>query len=339
LSAMVAIGTLFHWQPGCSQVCNWYNNNCVANWSPPYYYFPFYFNLWSSDNYCPVPMSGFKKMTIVVRVGPVVDDPVLKCAETVSAGDVILFWIPPPDTGTNFMAYVIYRDTSQSGPFQPIDTIYNINQISYTDYGINPNFNVLYYKIKTFSGYSGWISTPTCSNIVSTIKLNVNISYGNPPGLNWSASGVLPANPWYYIYASCNGQPWALLDSTQQTNYLLDNGDTWGCQFLVLLNDQAGCSNASTISYYGIGEKDISNRNCFDIFPNPAYDKLDVRFNVSAENKVIELYDIYGRRHVMTFLDNKTASEITMDVSSLSPGIYYLRNPECTGAEKVLILR
>lgn len=67
---------------------------------------------------------------------------------------------------------------------------------------------------------------------------------------------------------------------------------------------------------------DLSN---IDIFPNPAGKQLHVSSkSITAENTALSILDITGRT-LLSEKANLSESQLTIDVSSLSPGIYFIK--------------
>ena len=66
----------------------------------------------------------------------------------------------------------------------------------------------------------------------------------------------------------------------------------------------------------------VEELTSFRIYPNPVNDRLYIKAEVEIEEVVV--YDIYGRQQV-----NKTTrqqdNEMTVDVSELNSGIYFVR--------------
>jgi hypothetical protein len=189
------------------------------------------------------------------------------------------------------------------------------------------------------------MSPPDANNYASTAWLDLTISYGSPMGLTWSMwNSVVPANAWYYVYISCDNQPWELLDSTQNMYYYFDAGDSVhsSCKFRVLFVDSSGCMGYSGINTFIVNSAEMinsSNQNCFATYPNPASDKLFLSFESSVRNNSIEMFDVYGRKYQVNIFLGSPDNTYEIDVSDLSPGIYYIRSSVCGEVRKLLILR
>lgn len=60
----------------------------------------------------------------------------------------------------------------------------------------------------------------------------------------------------------------------------------------------------------------------FSVFPNPAGNHLNVRFNSAVNNGTVELYNILGE---LVRKDNLNGSAITLQLNNLSKGVYFLK--------------
>jgi len=80
--------------------------------------------------------------------------------------------------------------------------------------------------------------------------------------------------------------------------------------------------NLSTMALLGVNSTPILHEENLSIYPNPASNAIWV--NISNQEKFIEFCDVLGREwHIPTI--SKTDSQWNFDISSLPPGIYYLR--------------
>lgn len=69
-----------------------------------------------------------------------------------------------------------------------------------------------------------------------------------------------------------------------------------------------------------LGISDVEFKNQFVIFPNPLKDKLNIKTNISNYN--LEIYNVLGKQ---VFKKQDVISEIELDISLLSKGIYLLK--------------
>jgi len=90
----------------------------------------------------------------------------------------------------------------------------------------------------------------------------------------------------------------------------------------------------------GIGQKDIQHE--ITVFPNPVTDKLVFRFlgSIVTEKNEIRLYDAIGNLVNQGIL-RKGQTEVTLDIGSLSPGLYFYKilQNESRQTGKVIISR
>ena len=250
ISAMLAVATHFHWQTSCDHlthpasitgipgVCGTLLN--VHN-----------FVIKVTNNKCPAPGIKVATISIVVLPQPVLEAPELKCtAVDPATGAVTLSWIPPDDPfmpqDTSFNSYHIYYSTSPIGPFVKVDSIFNYNTTSYTHTGANANAGPRYYFMRTRSGCYGKYYSPTNSDTLASMHLDVTPNpLGNVAELNWNPVHIPllgSSFDYYRIYREFPAGSWTFLDSTQNLqyfdtiticnafiNYRIEIGDTSGC--------------------------------------------------------------------------------------------------------------
>ena len=88
---------------------------------------------------------------------------------------------------------------------------------------------------------------------------------------------------------------------------------------------------------FALGIDDNERRNIdFNVFPNPAQDKVMISFdNSSGTQARIAIYDLSGKMQLEQFSDLNTN---TIDVSNLSPGIYFVELiANGKGVQKIVI--
>ncbi len=90
--------------------------------------------------------------------------------------------------------------------------------------------------------------------------------------------------------------------------------------------DDLSVSVISTIT--GIDYPEAKNNiSISDAYPNPAYDKIRISYNLSSEvgdNSLFELYNTIGNRVMSLPLNSKTGT-VKVDLNKLPQGIYYYR--------------
>lgn len=75
----------------------------------------------------------------------------------------------------------------------------------------------------------------------------------------------------------------------------------------------------------------------FNIYPNPAQDKLNIDLNNNFEMYTYSIFDSYGR-----IVSNNSTYESPIDISNINPGIYFIRitnSDNATTTKKFIIIR
>jgi hypothetical protein len=83
-----------------------------------------------------------------------------------------------------------------------------------------------------------------------------------------------------------------------------------------------GCSSVSAdYTFVQTGISSISPEEVFSVYPNPAIGNLNIVADRQSENETIKMYDIEGRNVISQLIQGGSN---TIDVSSLSEGVYYV---------------
>lgn len=84
--------------------------------------------------------------------------------------------------------------------------------------------------------------------------------------------------------------------------------------------DLLALSGSSSVS-------EISNISAYNVFPNPAKEKLNIQCNLKQNNSVqVEVMDIQGKQiKSQDFAMNKGENQVTLDLSDVQKGIYFVR--------------
>jgi gliding motility-associated-like protein len=234
--------TNFSWQTSCAHIATDAGCGTLTN--------SYNFLIKVSDDFCPAPAINFNTVSIVV-ISPLIDPPDLRCVQTLQNGDVQLTWISPSDPYNTFDSYHIFYSTDIAGPYNVIDSVFNINQTTWTHAGANGNNLQGYYYIKTRGGCSGMDFKPITTDTISNILLQV----GNPgtgvAQLTWNHIKQPPmpsTSPMYLIYRDNGTGTPTLIDSTTTTSYndtvIFCNADL---TYQIHQYDSSGCFNISNI--------------------------------------------------------------------------------------------
>jgi hypothetical protein len=108
------------------------------------------------------------------------------------------------------------------------------------------------------------------------------------------------------------------------------------CGSFLSVNVSFGSTILSSAGYYdiffakldtamtiGINKIENSNNNIL-IFPNPAGNKLEIK-NGGIKIELVEIYDVVGERCLVLPLNPLKGTSAPIDVSKLSPGIYFVK--------------
>ncbi|MCX7649145.1 MAG: gliding motility-associated C-terminal domain-containing protein [Flavobacteriales bacterium] len=208
------------------------------------------FVLTFSDNYCPAPSYRSITVAIVVKAKPVVPSPELRCLEVLANGDVKLTWIPSLDTSNTFNSYRIYSAPSPSGPFTEVDSIFNINQNTYTHTGAGAHLQSKYYFIVARSGCYGKVVAPPRDTLQT---IYVSAAAPNTPliDVQWNAisTPLIPSNSGQYSLSSAVGT--GILSPLYQGSALQYQDNFLTCTvtklYQVVNPDASGCLNISNL--------------------------------------------------------------------------------------------
>lgn len=89
--------------------------------------------------------------------------------------------------------------------------------------------------------------------------------------------------------------------------------------------------NDPTLNIAKAGEK----RNYVSVYPNPAIDQVSVRLSESY-NGAIEIYTMSGQQ-VYAENPNHTSRQFTIDISTLSRGVYVVKLPDIQAVQKLVV--
>jgi len=244
VTGQFAVLTNFSWQTTCAHLAGQMGCGNTSN--------VYNFLIKVQDDFCPAPAINISTVTVVVLAPPVLPPPEVRCVAVNSNGDATISWIPTTDNFNSFNSYLIYASNSASGPYNVIDTIFNITASSFTHVGANANINNMYYFIKTFSGCGGapvYFSLP--SDTLKTILLSASNSGTGNAILNWNPIHtplLQTSSPWYLIYREYPLGNWVLIDSTQSLQY---SESITFCDatinYRVEIADSLGCISVSSV--------------------------------------------------------------------------------------------
>lgn len=97
--------------------------------------------------------------------------------------------------------------------------------------------------------------------------------------------------------------------------------------FVLMVNDSRGCSAYDTISItleYGVGlDPDWAGRML--VFPNPAQERITIQFErVMEKDTPVRIFDLQSRMISNTLIE-ENESEVSIELSGFTPGVYLLK--------------
>lgn len=232
----------FQWQTTCNHVA--IENTCFVPNSTHTFVLVF------QDDYCPAPAYRIATVSIVVMAQPVIKPPSLRCLEVLPNGDVKLSWIAPADPDNRFNSYHLYGSENRTGPYTLLDSMFNINTLTYTHIGAGAQNGIRYYYLKSRSGCEGRVySSP--SDTLSSLFLGVSDAGSGQIALRWNPlhepnlpSTQLP----YQVYKQIESSAFSLLGTspaTQFSDYMA------GCLqhlfYQIEIPDESGCKSVSNV--------------------------------------------------------------------------------------------
>ncbi|MEI6348263.1 MAG: gliding motility-associated C-terminal domain-containing protein [Bacteroidota bacterium] len=155
-------------------------------------------------------------LTLLLFNAKAIQPATLKCIQVDNGGIATITWQVTTDV-SDFVSYQLYFSNSLAGPYNIISTITNPSTNNYIHNSASADINNCFYFIKTI----GSISTGYSDTLQAIQLVLSNINDGNAQ-LHWNApSSPLPsAQSWYYVFKEFPVGTWALLDSTQNLNYI-----------------------------------------------------------------------------------------------------------------------
>ncbi|MFZ4400812.1 MAG: gliding motility-associated C-terminal domain-containing protein [Bacteroidales bacterium] len=146
--------------------------------------------------------------------------PSLRCISVINNGNISLGWTIPANI-TGFNSYHIFRSATYSGVYIKIDSIFNVNQTTYLDVGVNANNQSFFYYIQCRSTSNIYTST---SDTLQSIHLVVTNTGNGLANLVWNSihqPPLITSSSYYQIYKSNSLLiSWLRVDSVQSLQYI-----------------------------------------------------------------------------------------------------------------------
>lgn len=197
---------------------------------------------------------------------------------------------------------------------------------------VNPNSTTTYTVTGTDANGCSATATVTVGVFaLPNVTLNLNPS---TVCINWAAYALTGGTPPGGSYSG-NG-----VNAGQFNPSVAGAGTTF---ITYTYTDANGCTNSSTqaIMVSLCSGVDELNKGEVVVFPNPADHSLTISFEGKNEDVIIELMDISGKKVIAQNYRDHSGTELKLDVSQLSPGVYQLTllSETYLGTAKLIIER
>lgn len=301
------ISTTFSWQTSCEHIPE--ENGC--SYQSKLHTFTFLFK----DDYCPAPSYNVVTVNLFVLTLPEVASPDLRCINVLPNGNTELTWIPPIDTAGTFNSYHLFYSTNLNGPYVKIDSLYTINQTTYTHVGAGANAAPGYYFIRTRSGCQQRTFAPALDTLAS-IFASIGPLSGTGYPVNWTPLSV-PLPPTASAqYDVLKGQP--VLNLVNQTAQLTHPDSVANCleqvRYRIELPDQSGCVSGSNLVQQSI------NFNQLPIAPD--FDSISV-FS-GGPSVALGWQDLSGSNPFYTYIVYQVVNGFEVPVDTVASGGEFL---------------
>jgi len=215
----------------------------------------------------------------LTAAAPTINPPSLRCVSVLPNEDIQLSWVGTPDTAGAFESYKIYHSLAKAGPYTQIGTVTSYAANTFTHVGAQGNAQPHYYYITTKAGcnITTTFDSPTTTDTLSSIKLNLNNATVGFADLSWNALRVpLPATSsgQYKVYRRVvPSLPWVLRGTTAALTFrdTITLCDTT-IQYKVEIADASGCISTSSDSakqFTSVGDiLDNPELRCLAVQPN-----------------------------------------------------------------------
>jgi gliding motility-associated-like protein len=215
----------------------------------------------------------------LTAAAPTINPPSLRCVSVLPNEDIQLSWIGTPDTAGAFAEYKIYHALAKAGPYTQIGTVTSYGANTFTHVGAQGNSQPNFYYIITKAGcdLTTTFDSPTTSDSLSSIKLNLSNATVGFADLSWNALRVpLPATSsgQYKVYRRVvPSLPWVLRGTTAALTFrdTITLCDTT-IQYKVEIADASGCistSSDSAAQFTSVGDiLDNPSLRCLAVQPN-----------------------------------------------------------------------
>ena len=327
----------FDWLTSCENyLIDGYNKPAV----------PYVFVLKFIDDACSVPAS----MTIPVVVNvfpPVIGTPDSVFTNVISSTNTEIHWTAPTDTSSNFSGYLISFSNSITGPYLPIDTVY---QYSQTQYSVNQTqLGTGFITVQTLGpcDLPSLPSTPVliqnCGPTVLVDLPSIDTAFISNKLLYVVVSNCISDFQWQILTGSGlwqNLQDTGAYSGVLTSAILLSGIDSTfnGNQYRCLLSGSGLIDTSNVLTLFtiqNISVQELSNAQKSFIFPNPNDGYFTIEMGEAFVGASYEIVDGMGRpieRGVIT------STQQSFDLTDKPKGVYRINISSEKGSETMVVI-
>jgi hypothetical protein len=242
--------------------------------------------------------------------------------------------------------YVIFRETYETDVYEEIARIPKNNPAEFVDLTSNPDERAYRYRL-SYIDSADWIyplSSPHQTTHLSVYKNSVkgyNLIWSNYTGADIQSYTIYRGN------TATNMSEIAIV-SGNNTSYTDINAPTGTLYYRIQATGTSDCSgigdfnsNSNIAGESSLGTFEGSTTESFAFYPNPAKDKLYLRFEKPNNALIITITDLQGRVVYKNQLDSPAESTFEIDLNTLNTGVYILqlKDNALTTSKKLIINR
>ena len=242
--------------------------------------------------------------------------------------------------------YVIFRETDETDVYEEIARIPKNNSAEFVDLTSNPDERAYRYRLGYIDS-EDWIYP--LSSPHQTTHLSVYKNYVKGYNLIWS--NYIGADiQSYTIYRGTTATNLTEIEkvSGNITSYTDINAPTGTLYYRIQATGTSDCSgigdfssNSNIAGESSLGTFEGSTTESFAFYPNPAKDKLYMRFEKTNNALNITITDLQGRVVYTNQLDSTAEATFDIDLNTLNNGAYilHLKSNALTTSKKLIINR
>lgn len=287
---------------------------------------PGYYAIWVQDNSGCIGMAS-------TTIDAILPDPVEVCLVTVDTLTTTnkVVWEKP--ISTSISHFNVYRETSQAGLFQIVDSVLYSEDSEFTDPIASPIIRSWRYKLSSVDLCG---NESELSDDHKTIHLTISQGLGGNINLHWDHyEGFNYAT--YEVWRHDNVNGWVNIQNlaNSSTSYTDFPSVTDELDYMVVITPPGTCSSTKANDYNssrsnrsagvfvpGGGEIGIDENNAItvDLFPNPSNGK----FKLILENNDKKDIQVITTNGAVVYQLTSFENEVDFDLSGVEPGIYVL---------------